>query len=117
VRSSSSVKFISLNQDSLRARLQQIVARMKAERPEVEEVRLFGSLARGDATGTSDVDILIVLSHAPDADPHRRIITFLPYFDLDRGADLLVLTHAELNRRLSDGDPFLRHVWDESVDL
>jgi predicted nucleotidyltransferase len=65
----------------------------------VDQVRLFGSLARGDATGLSDVDILILLRRALESDPHRRILTFLPYFDLPRNTDLLVYTLAELEQR------------------
>jgi predicted nucleotidyltransferase len=81
----------------------------------VAEVRLFGSLARGDATGLSDVDLLIVLSETGESDPHRRILAFLPYFDLYRGVDLLVLTRAEIERRLAEDDRWLKRVWTESV--
>ena len=68
--SSSSVKIISLNRDQLLTRLRQIASRLQKEHPEVAEVRLFGSLARGDQTGTSDVDILIeyLRGHVPGFD-------------------------------------------------
>ena len=59
-RSSGSVKIISLDRDELLARLATIATRIRARHPEVREVRLFGSLARGDQTGTSDADLLIV---------------------------------------------------------
>jgi predicted nucleotidyltransferase len=90
---------------------------LRRDHPEVDEVRLFGSLARGDQTGTSDVDVLILLRETDEKDPHRRIMTFLPYFKLDRGADLLVCTRAEVDRRLSEEDRFLVRVWSESVPL
>ncbi len=115
--SSSSVKIISLDRDQLLAHLRQIATRLHAEHPEVMEIRLFGSLARDDQTGTSDVDILIVLHHSADPDVHRRIRMYLPYFDLTRGTDLLVYTRAELTRRLSEGDRFLHQVWQESMPL
>lgn len=114
--SSGSVKIISLNRDELLGQLRRIAARLKAEHPEAE-IRLFGSLARGDQTGLSDVDILIVLDHTTEPDPHRRILTLLPYFDLPRGIDLLVYTRAELTRRLSENDHFLQRVWNESFAL
>jgi predicted nucleotidyltransferase len=56
VRSFDSVKIISLERDKLLTRLEQIVRKIVMERREVKEVRLFGSLARGDQVGTSDVD-------------------------------------------------------------
>jgi predicted nucleotidyltransferase len=115
-QSCSSVRIISLNRDELLTRLRQIATRLQAEHPEVADVRLFGSLARGDQTGTSDVDILIVLRHTSEADPHRRILNFMPYFDLLRGTDFLVYTRAELER-LSAGNRFLQRVWDESISL
>lgn len=115
--SSSSVRIISLDRDELLARLRDMAARLQAEHPEVIEVRLFGSLARGDQTGTSDVDILIVLDRTGEQDPHRRILTFMPHFDLTRGADILVYTRQELESRLSHQDRFMRRIWAESIPL
>lgn len=111
-----SVKFISLNREDLLARLRAIAAHIKSAESQVIEVRLFGSLARGDYTGLSDVDVLIVLNDSDETDPLHRILTFLPYFDLDRGTDLLVYTRAELEQ-LSATNPFLRRIWRESIPL
>jgi predicted nucleotidyltransferase len=83
----------------------------------VTEIRLFGSLARGDYTGTSDVDVLILLDHTRETVPLQRILTFLPYFDLRRGSDLLVFTRAELEERLSANDRSFQRVWSESIPL
>ena len=117
VRSFDSVKIISLNRAELLARLRAIAAQIRREHCEVEEIRVFGSLARGDATGTSDVDILIVLRHSSETDPHRRILAFLPYFDLDRGTDLLVYTRAEFEQQLAAQNHFLQKIWRESIPL
>jgi len=111
------VKLISLKRDELLSRLRRIVARLKTERPEVVDVRLFGSLARGDYTGTSDVDLLILLHSTQDNDPHQRALTYIPFFEIDRGVDLLVYTKAELNRRLDDQDHFITRIWEESISL
>ncbi len=116
-QSSDSVKIISLDRNSLLARLRATAARIRAEHPEVTEVRLFGSVARGDQTGTSDVDILILLAGTADPDSLDRILAFLPYFDLDRGADLLVLTEEELQARLHDGNAFVKQAFAESLLL
>jgi predicted nucleotidyltransferase len=115
-RSSDSVKIISLNRDDVLGRLRQIARLLCAEHPEVSDVRLFGSLARGDQTGMSDVDIIIVLNRSPEADRHRRILTFLPYFVLPRGVDCLVYTSSELEGLLKD-HRFLQRVWNESFSL
>jgi predicted nucleotidyltransferase len=111
------VKIISLDRDSLLAELRQIANTIRSEHPEVAEIRLFGSLARGDYTGSSDVDVLILLDHTVEKDPLKRILTFLPYFKLNRGSDLLVYTLDELNERLSSNDRFIQRIWSESVPL
>jgi uncharacterized protein len=117
VRSSGSVRIISLDRNRLLAELRQIAGRLSADHPEVAEVRLFGSLARGDQLGTSDVDVLILLRHTTETDPVHRILTFLPYFDLNRGSDLLVYTLAELEGRLAAGDRFIQRIWTESIAI
>jgi predicted nucleotidyltransferase len=114
--SPNSVKIISLNRDKLLVRLRDIAAQIRSAHPQVVGVRLFGSVARGDCTGTSDVDVLVVLRHTAEPDPVRRILTFLPYFTLDRGADLLVYTEAELERGLAE-NPALQRIWSESISL
>jgi predicted nucleotidyltransferase len=115
--SSDSVKIISLDRNSLLERLREICLRLRSDHPEVVEVWLFGSLARGDQTGTSDIDVLIILDHATDPDPLRRTLTFLPYFDLARGTDLLIYTREEVSRRLSHDDRFLRRILRDGIPL
>jgi uncharacterized protein len=116
-RSFDSVKIISLNRDTLLTRLHAIAASIRREHSEVDDIRLFGSLSRDDATGTSDVDILILLRESAAPDPFRRIRTFLPYFDLDRGVDILVYTHSEFDRQLSEPNMFFQKIWRESLVL
>ena len=111
------MKIISLDRDLLLARLRETAQQVRAAQPEVAEIRLFGSLARGDATGVSDIDLLVVLDHSDENDPHRRILTYLPYFPFDRGVDLLVLTQEEIDRRLAAGDRWLAKAWAESLVL
>jgi len=90
--------------------------RARDEHPEVVEVHLFGSLARGDYTGTSDADVLMILNHTPETDPIRRVLTFMPYFDVPCGVDLLVYTSAELENALAH-NPFIQRAWAESQPL
>ncbi len=73
-------------------------AREAIERfPEVLQVILFGSLARGDATPRSDADLIFVVR---EAGPFlQRSGKYLPLFeDLDFPIDLLVYTEDELER-------------------
>jgi len=117
VPSFNSVRIISLNREQLLARLREVATQIRRENDAVEEIRVFGSLARGDATGMSDADVLIVLRHTTETDPHSRILRFMRYFDLDRGTDLLVYTRAELERELSSDNRFLQRIWRESIPL
>ncbi len=117
VRSFDSVKIISLDRDALLARLRAIAARIRQEQQEVEEIRAFGSLARGDATGISDADVLILLRESSESDPLQRIRAFLRYFDLERGVDLLVYTRAEFEQQLALQNRFLQNIWRESISL
>lgn len=117
MQSSSSVRIFSLDRERLLQDLRQACERLIRERVEVEEVRLFGSLARGDANAFSDADVLILLNEDTESDPVVRILRYLPFFDLARGVDLLVYTRAELQRALQEENPFLQQVWSESIRL
>jgi predicted nucleotidyltransferase len=80
-------------------------------------MRVFGSVARGDHVGTSDVDVLIVLRDGELEDALERIRAFYPYFELPIGVDLLVHRRKRLEQRLESGDPFVRRMWEESEVL
>jgi hypothetical protein len=116
-RSSGSVRIISIDRDELLARLRDIARRLCAERPEVAEVRVFGSIARGDQVGTSDVDVLVVLEGCVSGDPIEQSRLFCTYFDLPIGVDVLVYTQGQLARRLQSGDAFVKRMWHESLAL
>lgn len=78
-------------------------------------VRLFGSLARGDANAFSDADVLILLNEDTESDLVARILRYLPFYDLARGVDLPVYICAELERASQEENPFLQQVWSESI--
>ena len=115
-RSFGSVKIISSDRDELLTRLSSIARRIRVRHPEVREVRLFGSLARGDQTGTSDADLLIVLRPGQElADPLELTRKYLRYFDLPIGVDLLIVSQEEIIRRRQAGDRFLDRLLNESL--
>ncbi|RME60039.1 nucleotidyltransferase domain-containing protein [Candidatus Parcubacteria bacterium] len=114
--SSGSVKIISLDRERLLARLKIIAARIYADHPDVVSVRLFGSVARGDQVGLSDVDILVVVREKLP-NPLVEIQRFYPYFDLPVGVDILVYSEPQIQAGLQKNDPFISQVWAESLDL
>lgn len=59
ISSSGSVKAISLDRGELIRRLREVAHEALTVFPELQEVRLIGSLARGTHTGTSDVDLFL----------------------------------------------------------
>jgi predicted nucleotidyltransferase len=116
-RSFGSVKIISLDREALLACLRASALHLRAAHPEVAEVRVFGSIARGDQTGTSDADVLIVVETAAERDWLTDTRRYLPYFDLPIGVDLFVLSRERLTARLAAGDASLRRAYQESLPL
>lgn len=113
----NSVKIISLDRNRLLSRLRAIAKQVCAERLEVADVRVFGSIARGDHVRTNDVDVLILLYADERGDPIEQVCSFYPYFDLSIGVDLLVYTQEQLAHRLHFGDMFVKQMWQESQSL
>jgi predicted nucleotidyltransferase len=82
-------------------------ARALASRhPEIEEIRIFGSLVSGTPVPGSDVDLLIVLS---DSDQLflDRIPLYLPGA-FPCGVDVFPYTRAEVGRMTSEGNGLIR---------
>jgi HEPN domain-containing protein/predicted nucleotidyltransferase len=83
-----------------------------------EQVIVYGSVARGEATIHSDIDLLVI---APSvAEGYRRGARARESIrDLSRGLPIspLVLTPVEVRQRLVAGDPFVRDVLDSGVEL
>lgn len=69
--------------------------RLLAERPEVREVYLFGSLAEGRAVPGSDADVLVLLSES-DERWLDRPLEYGPFFDdCGIGVELFCYTEEE----------------------
>ncbi len=88
---------------------------MKARHPEIEQVLLFGSLARGDAVPGSDADLLLILSSA-ELPFLERIPRYLPE-GLPLGVDLFPYTQEEIDRMLAEGNQFIRQAMKEGTPL
>lgn len=92
------MRVFRLKREAILSALEAAARRLVAERPEVLEVRLFGSLARGDAGPGSDADILIVLSET-----ERPFLERIPDYaralaGAGIGCDVLPYTRTELAR-------------------
>ncbi len=97
-QSSGSVKAFYLDRDELLRKLIDASTAAIATFPEVEEVRLFGSLARGDETGLSDVDIWLLVKGRLPSNPVERMKPYYGFF-VDRigiAVDVIVAGPADL---------------------
>lgn len=82
----------------------------------VEDVHLFGSVARDVATADSDVDVLVVVADDADfASVDDQLLAIAYDVQLEFGVPIEVhtLSHSEFARRRERGDPFIRTVLEE----
>lgn len=97
--------------------LLRIAQRLKRDHG-AEKVIVYGSVARGEATVHSDIDLLVV---APTGEKgYQRMATVKALVrDLSRGLPIspIVLTPEELTQRLADDDPFVREIVESGVEL
>lgn len=115
-KSLNSARALSIDRPKLFERLEQIVAAIKSRHAEVVAVYVFGSHARRDATGRSDLDVLVVLSDSSE-EMLRRILRFRKFFDLEIPVDLLVYTEDEIKQALAERNAFMIRVLKEAVRL
>ncbi len=84
--------------------------------PEIEKVVLFGSRARGDFNGSSDMDILIVIT---DIQIKNRVISALHDIELEYDVPLspVIFTSREyeINKKLKSG--FIENIEREGIVL
>jgi len=90
----SDVIFHRLDRDLIVRRLYEFVLRELVPRPEVTEVVLIGSLARGDWSARSDADIVIVVDTARERGPFRGA-DYAPATSVGVAVDILVYTPEE----------------------
>ncbi len=88
---------------------------MKVLHPEIEEVMLFGSLARNKAVPGSDADLLLILSSANE--PFlERIPYYLPQ-KLSLSVDVFPYTRAEIVTMLNENNLFIQQALAEDIPL
>lgn len=111
----SSVSVRYLDRARTLAALEAAAARIGTAHPEVYQVRLFGSLARGERNPYADADLLVILDRSELAVRDRRP-RYRPS-GVPVPVDLLVCTREELDRELAAGNPFIRRIVAESLVL
>lgn len=111
----TSVVVRSLDREKVLAQLRAAAAAMGAAHPEVREVRLFGSLARGERNPYADADILIVLD-ASDV-PYRDRAPLYKPLGGPVPMDFIICTQAELDREVAAANPFILRILRESLVL
>lgn len=109
------MKVTWLDRKAARAEVERAVKALVRERPEVERVILFGSLATGDAVPGSDADLIVILGDS-DLPFLERIPRYMPS-DCAIGVDVFPYTRAELDRMLADGNWFVRRALAEGVEI
>ena len=99
------------------ATLKAIADRLR-DRYGAERVLVYGSIARGESTVHSDIDLLVV---APTKERfYERMGSVLAIVrDISHGLPLapIVLTPEELAVRLARGDQFIQEIVETGVDL
>lgn len=115
-RSLGSVRLISIDKEKLFRRLKDIAALIKKENREVLDIRLFGSIAKEENTGKSDVDIVIIIAGSSE-DIFHRTLKFRRYFDIEVPVDILVYTNEEIDNILKEENYFIKDVLKESIQL
>lgn len=113
--SSGSVRIFWLDRSELLDRLKQAVEELSSRHPEVEQVVLFGSLARNEAVPGSDADLLLVLTDCSLAFADRGAVYRFP--GLDIAVDLIAYTRDELDRMQADDNPFIKSAFKEGIVL
>ncbi len=114
-KSSDSVKIRYLDKTAIMKAITHLVGDLSQKYPKIEEIRLFGSLARDEAVPGSDVDILIVLTDS-DLPFNDRIDKYMPS-SFPVGIDVLPYTEPEIETMLDQGNHFLKSAMKDSIIL
>ena len=84
----------------------------------LEYVILYGSVARGEATSESDVDIAIVVSSGIKPSELEAFLHWNAEFDLNHGRVFSVIDiESDTFKKWGDVVPFYRNIRDEGVIL
>ena len=106
-----------LNRQAVVAALEEWARLLVHDRPDVVEVRLFGSLAAGNAAPGSDADLIIVVKDAAEAFPDRGAAFARFFSGIGVACDVFAYTEAELARLRAEDNAFIAAAWSRGVPL
>ena len=111
------VRVFRLDQAGVLAGLRQRARAVLERRPDVVEVRLFGSLARGEARPGSDADLFVVLRDGAPPFLDRLSGLASEFSGVGVGCDVMAFTEAETCALKERADAFARAVFYEGLLL
>ena len=117
-KSSDFANVTFLPRKSIIEHLKILATRAKSCNPEIVEISLFGSIARGDYSRYSDGDLLVILS----GDKRERMMERIPYYlklflDAPVPVDVLPYTQKELKHMLQEDNLFIQKILKERLIL
>lgn len=107
LRSCGTVQVYSLDRALILERLRGAAGDLRRTHPEIDDIQLVGSLARGEATPGSDADLLVILADSSLSFQDRVAVLLRDWPPAGISVDLLPFTRAEFEARLANGDPFI----------
>lgn len=111
------VRVFRVDQAAVMTRLRERARSVLQRRPDVVEVRLFGSLARGQARPGSDADLFVVVRDGAGAFLDRVPGLAREFSGIGLGCDVIAFTESETREARARGDAFARAVFDEGMTL
>jgi predicted nucleotidyltransferase len=111
------VRVFRLDAAGVLARLRTRAREVLERRPDVVEVRLFGSLARAESHPGSDADLFVVLRDGAAPLLDRLADVAREFGGTGVGCDVIAVTESERRVLRDRGDAFSRAVFDEGVSL
>ncbi|CUS97453.1 nucleotidyltransferase domain-containing protein [Candidatus Kryptobacter tengchongensis] len=98
VISSGSVKGFYLKREEILKTVEEISKTAMDLFPEIDEIRIFGSFAKKQETGLSDIDIFVLLSDTGSENPIERCKKYFYFFadNLDIAVDVIVAGENEI---------------------
>jgi predicted nucleotidyltransferase len=90
------VKAFFLDRSEILSALKEAAGEARKAYPEIIEIRLIGSVARGDHSGLSDID-LFILADSPERNPIERMRPYFEFFTdrLSLPVDVIVAAPGE----------------------
>ena len=111
------VRVFRLDREAAITRLRERARALLDERPDVLEVRLFGSLARGQARPGSDADLLVVVRSGAENAVERSADIARYFSGTGIGCDVIVYTESEYRLLGERHTRFARTMREEATTL